>query len=298
LRRAANPKAPKGALVVSASGMKICYVDEAGCTGMLPSANTNIQPAMVFSAVAFDYSRLHRITESYLSLKQRFFPALFPRDVKRFLSGILNEIKGADLRKQIVEGGRNQRRHAFGFLDGVIRILEDNDVQIFGRIWVNGIAKPIDGRALYTYSIQSMCSIFQNFLDETRDFGMVILDSRWQSVNTQVAHSIFTQKFRFSGDSLDRILDLPGFAHSNNHAGLQLADLIASAIVFPMTTLTYCTGHVTGIHVQCRYSLIKDRYKIGLSARQYRYKEANGRMRGGLIVSDDLAHRHGGLLFV
>jgi hypothetical protein len=239
---------------------------------------------------------LHRITESFLSLKQRFFPGLFPNR-KRFLSGILGEIKGADIRKQAIDGSRNNRQHAFGFLDGVMRIVDDNDISIFGRVWVKAIAKPIDGRALYTSSIQSICSVFQNYLNEAQDLGMVLLDSRWQAVNVQVAHSIFTQKFRFSGDALDRVIDLPGFAHSNNHAGLQMADLIASALLFPVSTLTYCSGHVTGLHVRPRYVMIKDRYKLRLYTRQYRYKEASGRMRGGLVVSDDLMHRHGGLLF-
>jgi Protein of unknown function (DUF3800) len=276
--------------------MKICYVDEAGCTGMLPSAATDIQPPIVFVAVVIDYSAIHQLTESFLTLKQKFFPGLFPNR-RRFLSGILEEIKGADLRKQAIVFSRNSRRHAFGFLDGVLKIVELNNASIFGRVWVKGIAKPIDGRALYTSSIQSICSVFQNYLADTNDFGVVILDSRWQSVNVQVAHSIFTQKFRFFGDAVDRIVDLPSFAHSNNHAGLQIADLIASALLFPISTLTYCSGHVTGLHVQPRYLMIKERYKSRLHSCQYRYKEASGRMRGGLVVSDDLAHRHGGLLF-
>ncbi len=190
----------------------------------------------------------------------------------------------------------SNRRHANGFLDGVMRIVDDNEVSIFGRVWVKGIAKPIDGRALYTSSIQSICSVFQNYLNDTGDLGVVILDSRWHSVNVQVAHSVFTQKFRHSGDALDRIIDLPSFAHSDNLAGSQIADLIASALLFPLSTYTYCSGYVTGLHVQPRYIMIKDRYKSRLYARQYRYKEASGRIRGGLVVSDDLAQRHIGAL--
>jgi hypothetical protein len=276
--------------------MKICYVDEAGCTGFLPAANSNIQPAIVFVAIAFDYSRLHRLTESFLTLKQKFYPGLFPNR-KRFLSGILGEVKGADVRKQIVVGNRNQRRHSLGFLDGMLKILIENEVSIFGRIWIKAVATPIDGRALYTSSIQSICAIFQHYLTATNDLGMVLLDSRWQTVNVQVAHSIFTQKFRFSGDAFDRIVDLPGFAHSDNHAALQICDLVASALVFPISTFTYCTGQVTGLHVQPKYEFIKNRYKGQLYERQYRYKEASGRWRGGLVVSDGIAKRHGGFLF-
>ncbi len=153
------------------------------------------------------------------------------------------------MRKQVVVGARNQRRHSFGVLDGIMKILIDNEVSLFGRVWVKAIGVPIDGRALYTSSIQSICAIFQNYLTATQDLGMVLLDSRWQTVNVQVAHSIFTQKFRFSGDAFDRIVDLPGFAHSDNHAGLQICDIIVSSLIFPISTFTYCSGHVTGIHV-------------------------------------------------
>src|SRR5439155_22587156 len=131
--------------------MKLCYVDESGCTGILPSAISDIQPAFVFAAIMFDYSNLHKITESFLQLKQKFYPGLFPSR-RQFLSGILPEVKGADLRKQIAKGNRNERRHAFGFIDGIIRIINDHQIAIAGRVWIKGIAAPFDGRAIYTFS--------------------------------------------------------------------------------------------------------------------------------------------------
>ena len=277
--------------------MKICYVDEAGCTGWLPAAVTDIQPVLVFAAVFFDYSRLHQITESYLRLKQRFFPGSFPAEGNRFLSGILSEIKGSDLRNAISNGHRNTRRHRLGFLDGVIKIIEENEIQLMGRVWVKGISVPINGRSVYTFSIQAIYQVFQHYLTRQNDFGSVVLDSRWLSANRQVAHSIFTQKFRLAGDMYDRIVDLPAFAHSDNHAGLQIADLIASAYLFPMSTYTYSRGHVTGVHVQPGFERIKRRYRLPLRDAQYRFQEASGRWRGGITVADMLEHRSGGLLF-
>ena len=277
--------------------MKICYVDESGCTGALPNATTQIQPVLVISGIIFDYGRLHAATESFLQLKQKFFPNLFSQQRKYFLTGILSEIKGSELRSGIAHGSRNQRRHIFGFLDGVMKIISDNNAQILGRAWIKGIGVPIDGRAIYTFSSQSICSTFQEYLRATNDLGTVIFDSRTQSLNRQVAHSIFTQKFRLSGDAYDRIIDLPTFAHSENHAGIQIADLIASAFLFPMATYSYCMGHIQSVHVQPQHRLIKNRYGQEIQQLQYRYQEASGRTMGGIVVSDSLTHRSGSYLF-
>lgn len=295
--RAANPTAPHGAVVVSGLHMKICYVDEAGCTGRLPSANSDIQPVLVIAAIIIDYQRLHDVTEQFLQLKQRFFPSIFPSDRRYFLSGVLSEVKGADLRRQIAFGNRNQRRHAFGFIDGIFRIMQDNNILIHGRVWVKGVGGSFDGKAVYTYSIQSIYSTFQAYLNSVDDLGVVTIDSRWQSVNRQVSHSVFTQKFRMSGDAYDHIIDMPSFAHSENHVGIQIADLLASAVLFPVSTATYCAGHIANVHVQPRYDLIRERYKAILKQQQFRYAEANGRWRGGVTVSDAIAGRSGGALF-
>ena len=35
---------------------------------------------------------------------------------------------------------------------------------------------------------------------------------------------------------------MPVFAHNQNHAGIQIADLVCSALLFPMATTRYCLG--------------------------------------------------------
>jgi len=276
--------------------LRVCYVDESGCTGVLPSSTSDIQPAFVIAGIILDYSKLHSATHDLLSLKQRFYPALVGKH-PHYLGGILEEVKGAELRRQIARGNRNQRRHSFGFIDGLFRILKSADARVIGRVWVKGIAQPINGRSIYTYSIQSIYQAFQNYLIVEKDYGTVVLDSRWQGVNKDVAHSIFTQKFRAGGDAYDRIIDLPAFGHSINHAGLQLSDLLASAVLFPMATHTYCSGIVHSVHVDPGYGTIKARYKDDLRKIQYRYMEASGKKRGGITVSDQLSQKPGGELF-
>jgi len=113
-----------------------------------------------------------------------------------------------------------------------------------------------------------------------------------------VAHAIFTQKFRIAGDPYASIWEMPTFGHSNNHVGLQVADLLASALLFPIAAFAYCTGHITnGTHVKAGYSILRERYGERLRHLQFRYQDQGQRWRGGITVSDAHAHRNGAHLF-
>ncbi|UWR91263.1 DUF3800 domain-containing protein [Phaeobacter inhibens] len=276
--------------------MKICYIDEAGCTGGLPTTTSSIQPTLTISGIFLDYSKLHQLTTDLIELKQRFFPKLLPITATH-LDWIKAEVKGSDLRKRVCSGSRSDTRHAFGVLDKTTTLIERAEAKLVGRVWVKGIGKEMKGIPVYTSSIQSIYSDFQRYLTETNDYGFVVADSRVQHLNTQVAHSIFTQKFKGTGDAYDRIIELPAFSHSDNHAGLQVSDLLASAFITPIAINTYCEGHLTSVHVRSKYHLIKDKYRTWLKGLQYRYKEASGRSRGGIIVSDSLSARPGGEMF-
>lgn len=201
--------------------MKICYLDEAGCTGVLPHASSDVQPVLVIAGLIIDYNRLHFATESLMNLKRRYYPALCPTG-RLYLQAMLAEIKGGELRKNACSSSRNVRRHVFGFLNGIMDICQEADVKLIGRIWIKGIGKSFHGTPVYTYSTQAIYDYFHDYLSKTNDLGMVIADSRVKHLNSQVAHSIFTKKFKGSGDAYQRILELPSFSHSDNHAGLQI----------------------------------------------------------------------------
>jgi hypothetical protein len=276
--------------------VKICYVDEAGCTGTLDTITSSIQPTLVIVGLILDYSRLHKATSDLINTKKSFFPKLLPSTATH-LDWIREEIKGADVRKQVCSNSRNERRHAIGFLDAVREICNDAKVSIVGRVWIKEIATPVKSTSIYTSSIQSVYGDFQRYLREQNDIGFVVADSRLKHLNTQVAHSIFTQKFKGTGDNYDRIIELPAFSHSDNHAGLQLADMLCSAVITPVAIKTYCEATLTSVHIRPNYALIKDRYKDWLKDLQFRYDEASGRSRGGLTVSDGLRKRPGGDMF-
>ena len=152
-------------------------------------------------------------------------------------------------------------------------------------------------RAVYTSSIQAICTTFQEQLRVDGEEGFVIADSRRKGQNAIVAHSIFTQKYSANGDPLVRILEMPTFGHSENHVGLQLADLLASAVVFPLAIESYSKGYVHNVHTSRNYSRLKNRFGTPLREMQFRYRREDGRWTGGLTVSDPIALRSGGHLF-
>lgn len=275
--------------------MKICYVDESGDGSALATSTANTQPTLVISGLIIDYQNLQRLTLEFLTLKTNYFPGVARR--RLHLDRILSEIKGSELRKKAASNSRRERTHAIGVLDKAVGLLGHHDVRLIGRAWIKGIGTPFNNRAVYTSSIQSLFASFQEYLETQDDLGVFIVDSRTARDNTRVSHSIFTQKFRVSGDKYDRIIDLPTFAHSNNHAGLQLSDWVCSGILTPMTIETYCSGHVNNLHVRPRYADLKSRFRSRIGSLQFRYQEANGRWRGGIVVADSIAHRSGRLLF-
>jgi hypothetical protein len=125
---------------------------------------------------------------------------------------------------------------------------------------------------------------------------MVVADNRSPAQNTKVAHSIFTQKFKAAGDRLDRILEMPTFGVSDNHAGIQIADMLSSALLFPMAIDGYCAGHISSLHVRPGYAIMRQRWGDRLRKLQYQYQDPAGKQRGGFVVSDQLTQRHSGYL--
>lgn len=237
------------------------------------------------------------MTNRLSEIKARYFPGDAPKS-GRFIDWILVEIKGAALRKRVRQGSHRGTRHVQGFLDRVFELLETHDARVFGRIWIKALGEPIDGRAIYTASMQDVFRHFQHLLVQSGSEGIAIVDSRNKSLNAVVSHSIFTQRFKRTGDAYDRMLEMPVYGHSENHAGLQLADLVCSALLFPIAAYTYCTGHVRSVHVSANYSRLKQRYGQRIKKLQYRYPvPSQGRWRGGITVSDPLSHKSSAEMF-
>lgn len=268
--------------------MRICYVDEAGCTGALQSAVSEVQPVFVLCGVDVPQTSIHRITHEFLHLKKRFYPNLAPRGAT-YLEWILTEIKGAELRKGAADPSRNKRRHALGFLHETLSLLEAEQARVSGRVWVKAIGQPVNGRSIYTFSLQYICKCFNAQLEADDDVGLLVCDSRNKALNSLASFSVFTQKFKATGDKIPHVFEMPVFGHSENHAGVQIADILCSALLFPLAVHAYCRGAVQSIHVR-DYSFLRDRFTDRLEGLQFRYSEGH-KATGGITVDDKIGLR-------
>lgn len=263
------------------------YIDEAGCTGDLASATSEIQPVFCITGLIVPQRDLYNLTQQFLDLKRKFFPKIV-RECNHDLEIMLHEIKGAGLRKKIRDGNRDQRRHVLRLIGELFDLLEKHNCELIARAYVKKPMALFDGRAVYTSAMQTLCHDFQVYLASKTAKGLIIADSRNKEQNNNLSFSIFTKKYRrYAGDAYPSLFEMPTFGHSENHAGLQISDLLASAVLFPSVTYVYCTGHVNNVHVHPRYQLIKRHFSYRLKKMQYRYDDG-GRHRGGITVVDNI----------
>jgi hypothetical protein len=245
---------------------------------------------MVIAGLIIERSALAPLTIDFLQLKSRFYSGKLNL-AGPYLERVLVEIKGADIRRDIRSERRRERSHALSFLYAVMGLLETHKVKLSARVWVKGIGEPFDYVPVYTHSIQAIYSDFEHYLNARNGMGFVIADSRSKPQNANVSHSIFTQKYKTSGDSYSHIVEMPTFGHSDNHVGLQLSDLVSSAFLYPMATYAYCSGAVTSVHVQEGHKVLRKHFGRRLKALQYRYEDLENRWRGGIVVNDRIGKR-------
>lgn len=288
------------ALVVpEAFVVKICYIDESGDLGTLPvnsAPKDNHQPVLSIAGIFVDHEDLYNLTHDFIKLKYRYYPGLnYPTD--KFLDRIIPEIKGADLRRNAMRGSKKIKRHAIGFLDRIVDLFYKYDIRIVGRIWVKTPGKPFNGKSVYTSSIQSIYTYFDNYLQQESDYGIVIADSRDYMKNINLSHSVFTQKFQHLHPLYRNIVEMPCFGHSNNLAGLQLCDILCSAFLFPIASYVYCHHNVINVHVQPAALELRDRYGHRLRELQHRFTNKDGFNMGGIVVSDPMQKQNAIAMF-
>jgi hypothetical protein len=275
--------------------MHIAYLDESGCPGALPNATSLVQPVLSLLAMAITEDKLSPLTRDFVQLKKRFFPKA--SSSPHALDAILGEIKGAELSKEIRLGNRNKYRHHLLFLGRLLSLIEQHEGKLFGRIYIKPVGGAFDGTAVYTSAVQGLCVVFHNLLTEQATTGFIVADAREQKQNTKVSHSVFTEKFRFQGDKYPQLVEMPLFGHSDNHAGIQICDLLNSAIIYPIACHIYCTGIVTHVHVDPAFAILKTNFGQRLKNLQYRFQDGTGRWKGGLTVIDPVGHRSASLMF-
>lgn len=268
--------------------MHFCYVDEAGDTATCSSATTEQAPLFALVGVTVPRAQQKRVIWEFLDLKKRFEPSLATKrlsDVVRF------ELKGSTIRRDLRATSRNRRRRATKQIDETLKILEGTGCQILGRVLVKNDGTQYKDGNVYPRSILDLARSFESLLAAADTPGLMILDSRTKVKNEGNAHIVTTQRFRTGGDPLPHLVEAPVFGHSDTHVALQLADIVASAIVFPIACHEFAQHFTGNTHVQEAYASVKPLFGQRLQQLEYRYIDADGNRAGGFRVTDPASRK-------
>ncbi|MDR3280531.1 MAG: DUF3800 domain-containing protein [Synergistaceae bacterium] len=279
--------------------MYICYVDESGDAGTFDICDVNLNPLFVITGLIINHASLVKLTHDFLKIKSRFFPKRFAPPMFP-LDGIKEEIKGNILRKHLRGRDKRSYQQSIGYIDACIRLLKENDVKLLGKALVKALGKKNSDEAFYGRGMMHIYQHFNSFLELKQELGFVIADGRRPSQNEKTTHVIFTQLHKSSGNSYQRIVEIPVYGQSNNFAMLQMADMICSAVVFPMLMDVYGNylSESGNKHISPQYSSVRSRYKPDVKNMQYRYQDSLGVWRGGLMISDGTGmNRNTSMLF-
>lgn len=250
---------------------------------------------MAIVALLVDSNELPSLTRDYVALKCRYFAAKFAG--ARSLDFILSEVKGSQILSLTRSSARNDRRKALQFRRDLCTLLEQHNVKVMARVWIKADGKSLNMKKSYGYAIQDITRDFNAYLESVDDFGTVIADSREHKLNIDVAHSVFTQKWKAGGDPYPRVSEVPTFAASDNHAGLQLADLVASTIVFPSAVAAYCESRAGYAHQPDQYEPVRQEFIARLKRMLFRYRAEDRYWRGGIDLTDAISRRGTSKLF-
>ncbi|MCP2327427.1 hypothetical protein HDA40_005934 [Hamadaea flava] len=273
--------------------MHLLYLDESGGVEP-PDGHPSATPAMIVLGVIVDADVLRSLTFAFMDFKREYFPARFPGEPS--YDDILNEIKGARLLHQTRSNSRDSRRHADHARTGLLELVSRFGCQVVGRVWIKRPGERLDPDRTYTDSVWHIASQFSRYLERSSSLGFIYADGRSERQDRMLAHSIFTAKHGAVDDPCRRIPEVLAFADSRNHAGIQIADMLASMITLPIVTAAYGASPGT-IHDSPRYAEVREKHGNALQAFPFRYFDETGRARGGIVVSDAVATRPSAMLF-
>jgi hypothetical protein len=271
----------------------LLYIDESGSTERL-DCDRDATPVMVILGLIVDARRIPLLTPRVPCAQAPTLPKRYGRGPA--LNHILIEVKGNEVLRSARSVSRDRRRHAAFIRREVLSLVERHGCRIVGRVWVKAPGVGLKPEATYCFAVQDIAAHFGEFLRRKGSRGVLIADSREQGLNVTGAHSIFTQKWRTAGDPYRAVAEVPLFAHSDNHVGLQLADLLASTVVFPMACAAY-GAPMGNVHASTRYQALRVAHCGAVRDLQFRYQNASGTWRGGIVMSDPAGKRPGSLLF-
>ncbi|MGN6188091.1 MAG: DUF3800 domain-containing protein [Conexibacter sp.] len=267
--------------------MQLCYVDESGKPQTLTRDDADQQPVVVIAGVSMPERCLMAITHEWIGLKRLYLPAIRRGSRSGWLDGILEEVKGTTLRRGFrANATSRQRKQAIGLLDGLVGLLERYGCRVLGRIWVKQLDTPIDGMRMHVSSLRFICGAFHAGLEDD-ERGVVVVDSQTYQHNHRLAHAVFTQRFARRPHH-EQLVDMPLFGHSDNHAGLQIADLLCSALLAPLACAVYGSSYAGwNRHCDSGFLGICERYGERLARLTYDWHNPRvGRESPSVVVHD------------
>lgn len=142
---------------------------------------------------------------------------------------------------------------------------------------------------VYPSAVAALAGRFETQLAAADTQGCMILDARTKVRNTPSVHRMTTARFKSGGDSVPHLIESPTFGHSDAHVVLQIADVLASALIFPIACAAYCGCLIHNVHLNDEYAAVRTRYSPRLRQLE-RYVDTDGKRCGGIRVTDDLNH--------
>jgi len=261
----------------------LCYIDEAGNTGTYDPADPASTPVFVVVSLSVDEEQAADLLMGFLRLKIRFEPTL---QTRRLSEVIRHEVKGATLRRHLRGAARNPRRRALGLLDHFLRLLETHDCRIFGRVLVKQPGTVFASASTYPSAVAELAQTFDHQATSEGVHGLMILDSQTKVKNEGNVHTITTRRFRAGGSLYPGLVESPVFGHSDTHTLLQIADLLASALIYPAACSAYLAPQASNAHLHPSYQAIRGTFGRRLANIEHRYRDPTGVRIGGFRVID------------
>lgn len=268
--------------------MHLCYMDESGHTSEISPAQPDQPPVFVLVGVSVPLARAKELTWGFLQLKKEFEPRL---QRVRLSELITFELKGSSIRRDIRGRSRRTSRRALGQLDKTLRLLEKCGCQIMGKIVTKTVGPLRSDDSVYPPAVRDIAESFESLCAASASNGLMILDSRTKHKNMGNVNGITSQRFRSGGDPFPHLVEAPLLGHSDLHVPLQLVDIVASGLVFPIACAVYCASYDWNAHVRPEYLALREQFGARLQQLEYRYVDANGNRRGGFQIEDPIGRQ-------
>lgn len=263
--------------------MFLCYLDESGDEHALRTPTD--PPVLVIGGIVVAERASKLLTWDFLQLKKTYNRVLDRPETK--LSDLIAfEVKGSNLRADLRSTSRRRHRSAIGFLDRLLDLLDRHNVSLVSEIHVKG-GKDLS-RWVYGESVAALAGRFEAQLRAAETSGIMVLDARTKSKNVPSVQRITTKRFKSGGGGFAHLVESPVFGHSDAHVLLQIADIVVSALLFPMACAGFCLCLLDNVHPSSTYLGVRERYGPRLRSLEYRHVDHDGSLVRGVRVHDHM----------